>query len=209
VDKESIADILFSGQAKAATADLPFVEWFGIRPYPYDPGRAKKLMADAGYPNGFSVTLKTFKTTPGAELPTVGESVAMYWKEIGINVKIVPADWYTVRADWTSGNANDFMWTRRGMAMNVVSGLMATFTDKSPFSSFVTPETIAMFDKIQSKLDIDKRSKLIAGLGDYVREEAPYLFVVYTNEPYGASKKIGTWPTPRIRPQNFELIRRP
>ena len=209
VDKESIADILFSGQAQPAASDLPFVEWFGIDPYPYDPGRARKLLAEAGYPNGFKVTLKTFKTLPGAELPMVGESVAMYWKEIGIDVKIVPTDWGTVRADWTGGKATDFMWTHRGMAMNQISALMATFTDRSPFASYVTPETMKRYDEIQSELDIKKRSKMVEDFGEYIREEAPYLFVVYANEPYGASKKVGSWPTIRMRPQNFELIRRP
>jgi peptide/nickel transport system substrate-binding protein len=209
IDKETIVEILFRGMATPVGADLPFLEWLDIKPYPYDPKKAKKLLAEAGYPKGFSVTMKTYKTTPGAELPIVGEAIAMYWKEIGINVKIVPTDYGTVRAAWTGGKATDYIWVHRGMAFaGIVGGLQVAYSAKNQFACYVTKETEARITQIENEFDLKKKSVLLRQFGEYLREEAPFVFVASVSEPYGASKKVGQWPTPRIRPQNFEWIKR-
>ena len=208
VDKETIVEILFHGMATPAGGDLPLLEWLDIKPYPYDPKKAKKLLAEAGYPNGFSVTMKTYATTPGAELPIVGEAIAMYWKEIGINVKLVPTDYGTVRAAWTGGKATDYVWVHRGMAFaGVVGGLQVVYSAKNQFACYVTNETEARLTQIGNEFDLKKKSALVKKFGEYLRDEAPFVFVAFVSEPYGASKKVGQWPTPRIRPQNFEWIR--
>ena len=89
VDKEAIAKSIFKGEAVPTGASMPLGVWSDITPYPYDPAKAKQLLAQAGYPNGFPLPLRTFTTNPGAELPAIGEAVALYWKAVGIDVKIV------------------------------------------------------------------------------------------------------------------------
>ena len=210
VDKEAIVEILFMGEARPAASDQPFLEWIALKPYPYNPRKAKKLLKEAGYPNGFQMTLKTFKTSPGAELPIIGEAVAIYLKQIGIDVKVVPTDYGTVRAAWTTGKATDYCWMHRGMAFaGVVTGLKAGNTAKSPFAAYTSNDIETMLAQLEQEFDPAKRSELLSKIGQTIRDEAGYIFVAYANEPYGASKKVGTWPTPRIRPQNFELVTRP
>jgi ABC-type transport system substrate-binding protein len=133
----------------------------------------------------------------------------MYWKEIGINVKIVHTDYGTMQAAWTGGKATDYIWVHRGMSFaDIVGGLQVAYSAKSKFACYVTKETEARITQIENEFDLKKKSALLKQFGEYLRDEAPFAFVAFVNEPYGASKKVGQWPTPRIRPQNFEWIKR-
>lgn len=210
IDKEAIAKSIFKGQAVPTGASMPLDPWFGIEPYPYDPQKAKQLLAQAGYPNGFPLTLKTLTANPGAELPTIGQAVATYWKAIGVDVKIVPTDWGAVRGDLMAAKANDYLFTQRGQPfIDPIAGLGLEYQVSNAWTIYATKESMDLFDRISNELDDKKRAQLTEEMGRFAREEATNVFLVFANEPYGASKKVGKWPTIRMRPQNIESITHP
>ena len=91
IDKDQINDTFFAGEGQVQVAHLmyntePSVPP-GLQPYPYDPEEAKRLLADAGYPNGFDLELPYYIL---AGLPNIGEiveAIASYYRAIGINTE--------------------------------------------------------------------------------------------------------------------------
>jgi peptide/nickel transport system substrate-binding protein len=86
IDRATMARQLIQGDSQVI--DTPcFPTQFGCDAsaavkYPYDPGRAKQLLAEAGYPNGFDTELISYNP------PQIGSAVQNYLKAVGINLRV-------------------------------------------------------------------------------------------------------------------------
>ena len=65
-----------------------------LEPQPYDPDRAKQLMAESSFPDGFEVQIETYlNDSDFPALPTLAEAVLGYLGEIGITGEVKVYDW--------------------------------------------------------------------------------------------------------------------
>jgi peptide/nickel transport system substrate-binding protein len=86
IDRATMAKRLIQGDSQVI--DTPcYPTQFGCDvsaavKYPYDPARARRLMAEAGYPNGFNTELVTY------DMPQIGAAVQNYLKAVGINLHV-------------------------------------------------------------------------------------------------------------------------
>jgi dipeptide transport system substrate-binding protein len=94
IDKHAILDAVYQGTARAATNPMPPMQWgydFGIRDAPYDPARAKALLAQAGHANGLKLRLWAMPVqrayNPNARL--MAEMIQADWAKIGVQAEIV------------------------------------------------------------------------------------------------------------------------
>jgi peptide/nickel transport system substrate-binding protein len=210
VDKESIAKNIFKGEAKPAGADVAIPSWLDIPPYPYDPAKAKQLLAAAGYSTGFTITLKTYPSNPGAELPIIAQAVAQYWKAIGIDVQIVPTDSGTIMNESKSGQNIHYMNTfANGTFADPQVPLGMTYDSNNQVCGWATEDSMNMLNKFRQELDPAKRMQLAKDMALYLHDEASAVFLLFVNEPWGASKKVGSWPTTSMRASNMDMITHP
>lgn len=90
IDRRAIIDALLAGRTQPATQPAPpWVYGYApdLPPIPYDPARAKRLLAVAGYPNGFSFTLEA-TTGSGPADAAVLQTVAQFLAAVGVKVEV-------------------------------------------------------------------------------------------------------------------------
>jgi len=99
IDRQTIVDTLLLGFGKPQSLR----DWMGHEAranpdwvYEYDPVLAKQMLTDAGYPDGFSITLTPAIRGAPAEIETC-QSLAQYWENIGISVNIQNIPYATIR----------------------------------------------------------------------------------------------------------------
>ena len=74
-----------------ATPAEPY--WLEVEPYPFDPERARELLAEAGYPDGFSATFEL--PEPYNLERTAGQVIAQQLAEVGIDLDVTVVEWTT------------------------------------------------------------------------------------------------------------------
>ena len=91
VDKEQLVNVVFRGYATVMTSPLPELV-FGQAPqtpYEFDPERARQLLTEAGYPDGFSMKVLTFT---GEEYSTAGQVLQQMFANVGIEMELDAAE---------------------------------------------------------------------------------------------------------------------
>ena len=114
--------------------------------YRYDPEEAKKLLADAGYPNGFTIKLYSSVWSFAAYLPKLAEIVASDWQKIGVKVEIVPIDFGSF-APMRKGPAPALVG--QAAMLRYIRGLPA----RSLYSAFHSTGSFAMVGNSMPQLD--------------------------------------------------------
>jgi peptide/nickel transport system substrate-binding protein len=91
VDYDALVASILNGKAVVHQSFLPqgFLGAINDMPYKLDVAKAKELLAKAGLPNGFKVTMSTRNNSPTKDL---AQAIQASWAQAGIEVEIIPAD---------------------------------------------------------------------------------------------------------------------
>ncbi|MGQ9598769.1 MAG: ABC transporter substrate-binding protein [Anaerolineae bacterium] len=99
VNKQAIVDNILKGTGLLAINPLPPVVWSytdELQRYDYNPEKAKQLLAEAGYPNGFSCVFWVPESGSGMQQPVaMGTAIQADLKAVGIDCKIETFEWGT------------------------------------------------------------------------------------------------------------------
>jgi peptide/nickel transport system substrate-binding protein len=192
VDKTSLIKNVLFGRARALSGQMLRREQMGFDPgltdYPYDPDRARTLLAEAGYPNGFEIG---FKSPSGrfAQDREVSEAVAGMLAKVG------------VRARMTLLEPGEFLRQLRNRELGPMAfaGLappddpdfqVSQYRSTWRYSYVQNPQFDALIDAGAQTLDPKQRAETYRKLMVLMREEAPIIFLYQGVDYYGTSPRV-------------------
>jgi len=194
---ETIGQTLFAGYATR------YGSWVNppnnnpdLKPYPYDPEKAKALLAEAGYPDGFDVVLNTPVGRYNKD-KEAAEAIGAYLTEVGIRTEVVPMDWATY--------VQEMLIPRQNLQIGLI-GLGSAANDLEDAQNLVkdwplsitdwyNEEYEALYNEALSTLDDAKRQELLFKAQEIAYEECPWIWLWRQYDFYGVSKRL-KW-TPR------------
>jgi peptide/nickel transport system substrate-binding protein len=221
VDKEEIIRGVLLGLGKEATGPYKPGTWAcnpNVKRYPYDPGRARQLLAEAGWrdtdgdgvldrdgrPFAFEIL-----TNQGNEVRAkCAEIIQRRLAEVGIRVKIRIVEWAAFVNDFI--NKRKFDVTILGWTIPLDPDIYdvwhssKTGPQELNFISFRNPEVDALIEKGRGTFDQRARKKAYDRIQEILAEEQPYLFLYVPDAlPIVSARIRGIEPAPLGIDYNF------
>jgi peptide/nickel transport system substrate-binding protein len=203
VDKQAIMQRVLGGLGSVVGSWLsyPTDAWASEtlkKPFPYDPARAKALLAEAGYPNGFDVTMNLTAWPGRGYLPDVGEAVATYWEKVGVRAKRRPVDRAVFAADF---RARAYSGVTLAYAAPLVAPepwevLIRGGYTKAALNLFMEhPKLDEFIERLAVQPNAAERVRIMRDeMGPWLYEYIPGVAIGAAHAIAGVGPRVGEWP---------------
>jgi peptide/nickel transport system substrate-binding protein len=205
IDKELIRDQLYGGpevfQVKGWAAVTPSTIGYTpeLDPFPFDPDRARQLLADAGYPDGEGVPPFVLHTWQSTSIPFQTEAAqlaAEFWKrELGLDVEVRVGDSSAIREAWSAGELiGDIIWRDNETRRDAASTLLTGYADpESGTLRSKNPDLVRRAQEVAQIVDPDERAQALAEFFPVLREASYEIGIGYVNIPWGVGPRVESW----------------
>ena len=189
INKEAIIEAVFQGAGTVAKNPIPPTIWSyneATEDYPYDPEKAKQMLTDAGYPDGFETNIWAMPVqrpyNPNAR--RMAEMIQADWAKVGVKADIVTYEWGeylkrskdgehdTVLLGWTGDNGDPDNFLAVLLGCDGVGGSNRARWCHQPFEDLIQQAKVVS--------DQGERTKLYEQAQLVFKEEAPWVTVAHS-----------------------------
>jgi peptide/nickel transport system substrate-binding protein len=159
LDRQAINEAACLGYCPPAGVIVPRLLDYALptEPFPYDPQKAKALLAEAGYPNGFDAG----ELVPIPPFHEVGEAVVNYLNAIGIRVKMRTMERAAFYTAWREKKLRGLFMPGAGISGNAATRVEAFMYSKGSFAYGGYPDLDELFHQQARERDHAKREALL------------------------------------------------
>jgi ABC-type transport system substrate-binding protein len=210
VDRTAIVRSILGGRGAPMSAPL-WPGWLGasdeVRPYAYDPEKAKALLIEAGYPNGFSFRWTVSQGVFMKDIE-VAQAVANQLAKVGIKATVQPVERARLLAERNEGEYDviELIWTMYWHpAIMLHFTLNASYPDAklTPKWGPVPPELVTargLMSEAAAAVSLAEKTRAYSRLNQLMRDEAFWLFVNTVDSLWGIQKDTAWRPYPAAFP---------
>ncbi|MCM3006996.1 ABC transporter substrate-binding protein [Priestia koreensis] len=199
VNKKELIEGFYAGEAKPAVNPMPpVVEGYNdeLKDYDFDLDKAKKLLEEAGYKDGFSIELWAMPVArpymPDGQ--KIAEALQANFEKIGVKAKIVTYEWATYLEKARKGEADTFLlgWTGdNGDADNFLYVLLDQDSiGSNNYTYYKNPKVHDLLIQAQTEVDQAKRNELYKQAQAIIKDDAPWIPLVYSNPALAAKANL-------------------
>ncbi len=201
IDLKQIADRLVQGGSRVPEAPC-FPTQFGCDAavavkYAYDPARAKALLAEAGFANGFEIDLVTYV------LPSYGTAVQNYLAAVGIKARILQLQASAAIQRSLEGKNPLYMGSWGSYSINDVSASLPFFFTGGGDDYARDPEVKQLVEAGGATTDVDERKKNYSAAIRRITEQAYWIPMHTYVTTYGISRQLDFKPYPDELPRFY------
>lgn len=195
VDVAAIVDALVGGEGeRLATMFVP--DGLGhdpnLAPYRYDPERARALLAEAGYGEGFETRI-AYASTSRAEIV---EAIAGQLAEVGIRAEAEAVETATFNATWTDPESAPLRFVTWRPLFDPYTLLDLVFSDQGYLSRHTNPSAQSLIEAAAVETDPARRADRYRQLAAVLHDEPAAIYLFDLTARYGVAGDVGGW-TPR------------
>jgi len=182
LDVPTIADVIWFGQTIPMDGQIAPKTVFGytpdLKPYGYDPDESRRLLADAGFPDGLKLDFE-YVSPYQPETKPFAEATAGYMNDVGIDTSVIPIE-LNVWRDGLYGNKQraPIHYSPWSSFAGEVSFAMTWYTKDNPGKFYDNAEWEAKFDAASQELDDETRRQLYGEASKVAFEDPPAMWTL-------------------------------
>lgn len=160
-----------------------------LAPFAHDPDEARRLLADAGYGDGFETEL-AFASDEREDVVT---AIAGQLGEVGVRVSVRPVEKATFNATWTDPAAEPLRFVTWRPLFDPHTLLDLVISERGFLSRHANPTVQASIDAAAAEADAGRRAETFRVLGRVLREEPAAIYLYGLTALYGVGEEVAAW----------------